>query len=148
MISAILCKWIRVDTVKLMLCIISVFTGLIILAGFLYLLINNGQLNLSLLIIAVFMILSAHNERKERRIVKTQKLVLRKKILQSGEADVAHHAVKLDETVGEAIRKMEYNKYNVFYFVDDEMNIRAKADESEIIKKAVKDGYETKIIRR
>ena len=34
------------------------------------------------------------------------------------------------------------------YFVDDEMNIRAKADESEIIKKAVKDGYETKIIRR
>lgn len=35
--------------------------------------------------------------------------------------------VKLDETVGEAIRKMEYNKYNVFYFVDDEMNIRAKA---------------------
>ena len=74
--------------------------------------------------------------------------MLRKKILQSGEADVAHHAVKLDETVGEAIRKMEYNKYNVFYFVDDEMNIRAKADESEIIKKAVKDGYETKIIRR
>ena len=36
MISSILCKGIRVDTVKLMLCIISVFTGLIILAGFLF----------------------------------------------------------------------------------------------------------------
>ena len=147
MMSAILSKWVRQDTVRLMLCIVSVAVAISIFAAFIYLL-TDSSVNISLLIISVFLILSAYNDRKERRIIKTQKMAMRRKLFNSGEVGVSHHAVKMDETVGGALSKMEYNKYNVFYLIDEDLNIRARADESDIIKKALKEGYTSKIAKR
>ena len=146
-VRALLANHMRAASVSVLLTVTSVLISVGITAAFVCLCLE-GDINLTLPVIAAFILLSAINEHKQGRLLRTNRSALRKNVLKRGEAQVICHAVSGDCTAGKALSLMEMNRYNVFCVLDKDMCIRARTDEGEVIKKAVKEGTGARIIGR
>ncbi len=146
-LSAMMSRRYRSGTVSCVLFICSLISGIAMASAFVYLLIN-GELNITLAIFALFIIISSADARKRSAILKGNKLAIRRRIMSSGYAEVCHHVLREHATAGEAISIMEAGKYNIFYLVDDAMRIKAKLDEGEVIRRALKEGTSVRMLKR
>lgn len=146
MLAALLSKFYSEDNIGNILKVVSVFIGMGVIGIFIYLL-ATGEVNITLAVFGIFILISAYDMKRRYERIKYNKLLLRRKILKSGSVYAAHHVIKEDSTVADAISVMEGNKYNIFYIVDNDMKIRCSADESEIIAKAIKEGNSVKLSR-
>lgn len=109
---------------------------------------TRGEVNLSLMIIALFVLISTVNENRRNRLLRTDRLALRSSVLKRGDAAVVCHAVTPECTARKALSLMEINRYNVFCIIDKDMSIRANIDEGEVISRAIKEGTGAKISAR